>query len=136
MTGTATQHRDRSAPVLMGGLLALGVAFIVWWNPHGGGPTLCPFLALTGWSCPTCGGLRTVYDMATGDLAGAWSMNPLLVLALPGVAWLWLRWLIRSWQDRPARYPPRWVFPAIGVVLVLFAIARNLPGMQLYLGPV
>lgn len=128
-------HRDRAAPVLLGALLALGVALVVWWHPQTGGPVLCPFLALTGWNCPMCGGLRTVYDMATADLAGAWAMNPLLVLGLPALGLVWLRWLIRAWTGRPARYPPTWLVPAIGVLLVLFTIARNLPGMAQYLGP-
>jgi len=119
----------------MGGLLAAGVALTVWWNPGGDGPVLCPLLALTGWYCPLCGGLRTVHAMATADLPGAWAMNPLLVVALPALAWVWLRWLIRSWRSQPPRQPPRWLLPAVGLVVLVFGIARNLPGLQEYLGP-
>lgn len=121
--------------MVIGGVLAAGVALTVWWNPHAGGPVLCPLLALTGWYCPLCGGLRTVHAMATADLAGAWAMNPLLVVALPALAWVWLRWLIRSWQNRPPRQAPPWLVPAVGVAVLLFGLARNLPGLQEYLGP-
>ena len=44
---------------------------------------VCPLYALTGLWCPACGGLRATHDLAHGDLAGAWAMNPLWVLAVP-----------------------------------------------------
>ena len=130
-----TVRRDRLAPVLIGAALAAGTALVVWWNPGHGGPTLCPLLAVTGYYCPTCGGLRTVYELATGDLAGAWAMNPMLTLALPVIGLLWVRWVWRSWRDLPARNPPAWLFATVGVALVLFGIARNMPVLHGYLGP-
>lgn len=128
-------RRDRLAPILMGASLAVGTALVVWWNPHAGGPALCPLLALTGWYCPACGGLRTVHELATGDLAGAWAMNPLLTVGLPVVGILVLRWIYRSWKNLPPRYPPAWLLPAIGVGMVVFGIARNVPGLHDYMGP-
>lgn len=128
-------RRDRLGPVLIGAALAAGTALVVWWNPSHGGPALCPLLALTGYSCPTCGGLRTVYGLATGDLSGAWSMNPMLTIALPMLGLLWARWLWRSWRDLPPRNPSAWLFAAVGVALVLFGVARNIPVLQDYLGP-
>jgi len=137
VTSTAVSvRRDRSSPVLTGILLGVSTALVVWWNPHQGGPELCPLLALTGWYCPTCGGLRTVHDLATGDLAGAWSMNPALTVGLPLLGLLWARWLWRSWRDVPPRDPPLWLFLLIGGVLVVFAVARNIPVLHGYLGPV
>ena len=131
----AAQRRDRIGPVLMGAVLAAGTALVVWWNPGRGGPVLCPVLALTGYSCPTCGGLRTVHELATGDLAGAWAMNPMLTVGLPLLGLLWARWLWRSWRNVPPRNPPAWLFAAVGVALVLFGVARNIPVLHGLLGP-
>ncbi len=128
-------RRDRLAPVLMGVLVAAGTALVLWWDPRQGGPVLCPLLALTGWYCPACGGLRTVADLATGDLAGAWSMNPMLTVALPVLGLVWARWLWRSWRNLPPRDPPAGVFLAIGILLVVFTVARNIPMLHGYLGP-
>lgn len=50
--------------------------------------TLCVFKGLTGVPCPTCGSTRTLGQLATGDLAGAVTMNPAAALAAVGVA-LW-----------------------------------------------
>ncbi|WP_245542871.1 DUF2752 domain-containing protein [Ruania albidiflava] len=108
---------------------------MAWWDPHQGGPVLCPLLALTGWYCPTCGGLRTVHDLATGDLAGAWAMNPMLTIGLPVLGLLWARWLWRSWRNLPPRDPPAWLFLTIGAAMVVFAVARNIPVLHGFLGP-
>lgn len=128
-------RRDRLAPVLMGAFLAGGTALVVWWGPGHGGPVLCPLLAVTGWYCPACGGLRTVADLAAGDLAGAWAMNPMLTIALPLLGLVWVRWLWRSWRNLPPRNPPAWLFLAVAVALVAFAVARNIPALHGYLGP-
>ncbi len=40
----------------------------------------CPFLALSGWSCPGCGGLRSLSAALGGDLGESLALN---ALALP-----------------------------------------------------
>ena len=54
------------------GALALAIAT---------GNTPCVFSWLTGWPCPSCGSGRSVRALAQGDLATAWSVNPLGVPA-------------------------------------------------------
>jgi Protein of unknown function (DUF2752) len=50
-------------------------------------PTLrCPFLAVTGYPCLTCGATRCAIALFHGNFAGAWSWNPLALAALVGVA--------------------------------------------------
>ena len=100
-------------------------------DPNEGGhyPT-CPLLALTGIYCPFCGGLRAVHDLAHLDVGGALDRNPLAVVVLPVIAIGWLLWAQRAFTGRQLlRLQPRpwWGWASIAVLLV-FMVARNLPG--------
>src|ERR1051325_11175001 len=49
-------------------------------------PTLrCPFLAVTGYPCLTCGATRCAIALDHGNLDTAWLWNPLALTALCGV---------------------------------------------------
>ena len=48
----------------------------------------CPFLAVTGLPCATCGMTHAFVALAHGDLAAAWAASPLGAL-LAGGAWLY-----------------------------------------------
>ncbi|WP_239070145.1 DUF2752 domain-containing protein [Cellulomonas chitinilytica] len=105
-------------------------------DPHvPGSYAVCPLKALTGLSCPACGCLRATHDLAHGDLAGAWGMNPLWVLAVPLVAALWLRWFTAAATGRPSRaIPVRAGWVGLAVVLV-FGVLRNVPALAPWLAP-
>jgi hypothetical protein len=136
VTTRAGTRRGVGTPLLVGGVLAAATLVVALRDPHEGGYPLCPLLALTGYACAGCGGLRAAHDLATGDLVGAWSMNPLLTIAMPVAAVLWLVWLVRAATDRPAWSPPTWVWvSALGVALA-FSVLRNVPALQGVLGPV
>ena len=45
----------------------------------------CPFLALTGYPCLTCGATRCAIAFLHGNWSLAWSWNPLAFVALCGV---------------------------------------------------
>ena len=89
----------------------------------------CPLLALTGWYCPGCGSLRAFHQLLQGNLGNALAMNPLAVLTLPFLAYgmaSYAAFVVRG------RYFPRIILPALGIralglALVAFGIARNLP---------
>jgi hypothetical protein len=52
-----------------------------------GFPTLrCPFLAVTGYPCLTCGATRCAIALLHGNFSLAWLWNPLALVALCGVA--------------------------------------------------
>jgi hypothetical protein len=129
--------RALAAP-LAAGLGALGgAAALGAYSPHVPGlyPT-CPSLALTGWYCPGCGSLRAVHDLWHLDVAGAWSMNPLAVLALPFIIGSWFAWAHRAATGRPRRYlSPPWVPNTLLVVVIAFWVLRNVPVLQPYLAP-
>lgn len=46
----------------------------------------CPFLAVTGYPCLTCGATRCAIALLHGNFSVAWSWNPLAFVALCGVA--------------------------------------------------
>ncbi|MDP3892407.1 DUF2752 domain-containing protein [Nocardioides sp.] len=104
-------------------------------DPHESGSWgVCPFRALTGLDCPGCGGLRAVNDLTHLDLAAAASSNLLVVLVVPLAIAVWGWWLVVRWRGVPL--PPsveaaslRWGVVAM-VVLVAFAVLRNLPGLE------
>jgi len=86
----------------------------------------CYFKALTGWSCPGCGGLRAVHQLLHGHVAQAFRLNPLFVLATP----IFLAWSAHSlWNWRRHR-PAIVVSQAWGlgflVISIGFGILRNL----------
>jgi hypothetical protein len=66
-----------SAAALVGGAVWLRLGL----------PTLrCPFLAVTGSPCLTCGATRCAIALSHGNFAAAWQWNPLALVALCGVA--------------------------------------------------
>jgi len=69
--------------------LAVSIAALVggavWLGLHL--PTLrCPFLAVTGYPCLTCGATRCAITLLNGNFSAAWHWNPLALVALCGVA--------------------------------------------------
>jgi hypothetical protein len=49
-------------------------------------PTLrCPFLAVTGYPCLTCGATRCAIALGHGNFSAAWLWNPLALVALCGL---------------------------------------------------
>lgn len=89
---------------------------------------VCPLLRLTGVLCPGCGGLRSAHAFAHGDLPAALGANALAVAGYVAFAALWVLWAVRAWSGRPLRIEPKPVhWWAIGAVLVVFTVVRNLP---------
>lgn len=139
--GRAAGVAARRGPLLLGALTVAATAYIAAVDPNRPGHYLaCPLLTLTGWYCPGCGGLRAVHDLAHLDLAGAWSMNPLLVAVIPLAVVLWGRWFGRAWRPgagpsvASSRRSSRLAVLAL-MVLLAYAVARNIPSLALWLAP-
>lgn len=124
-------------PLLVAGGAAVAALGLVLVDPHEPGSWgACPLYALTGAYCAGCGGLRATHDLLVGDLAGAWSMNPLWVLLVPVLAALWLRWVVRAARTgRPAAAPSGRVAVVGALVVVLYSVARNVPAWAGLLAP-
>src|SRR4051812_18283107 len=138
MTGVSSRSLGRLprwvAPALVGaGAAAVGVVAAAV-PPHGQAfYPRCPLYEVTGVLCPGCGATRAVSAIFSGHLGTAVHDNLLLVAMVPLIVVLWGAWLARTagWSiplPRIARI--RWSPPlvaAVPLVLVAFAVLRNLP---------
>ncbi|MEO3752991.1 DUF2752 domain-containing protein [Streptomyces sp. B6B3] len=120
------------------GAAALGYVGAVDPNRPGRYPA-CPVAALTGLSCPGCGGLRSAHALAHGDLAAALGANALAVAVLAALTVALLTWLLRAARGRPGAppRPRRWstvgrptgraAVLAASLLVAAFTLVRNLP---------
>lgn len=118
----------RAQALALAAVAALGVAVLyvcppaaVRWYPR------CPFLALTGWRCAGCGGLRAIHALLHGRLAEAIGCNGLVVTLLPAAAAfsLWQLYSVLRWgrfRTAPSLLPALWGASAAAVV---FGVLRN-----------
>ncbi|MGH3497699.1 MAG: DUF2752 domain-containing protein [Nocardioidaceae bacterium] len=117
-------------PLATAAVLAGAVTLLRFHDPHQSGSYgYCPLKYLTGINCPGCGGLRAVNDLAHGQWVAAASSNLLLVVAVPVVAGLWLRWMVRRSRGQDAAMAtlgPR-ALKMLVTVALLFMVVRNLP---------
>lgn len=128
-------RRAVGAPLAVAAVALGGTILLTLVDPGRHALLPCPLRALTGLACPACGGLRATADLAVGDLAGAFAMNPLWVLAVPPLILAWVLWTRRAWRGEPSRPLPATAWWAIGAVLVAFTVLRNVPVLTPWLGP-
>lgn len=91
--GQRPYEMPRSA-VLVGGLLiVLGIAAAALPGIEQG-PVACPFRAVTGLPCPTCGLTRATHWLMRGDVARAFAVNPFdtafLLVVVPAFIGMWV----------------------------------------------
>lgn len=109
------------------GFLAAMTAAVVLGKPgHASFLPPCPLHALTGWFCPGCGATRSLYLLVHGELARAFGENALAVLMLPFVVYELIAGLTRRLPVVSCRLRP-WTLWTLLVVVILFAVLRNLP---------
>lgn len=89
----------------------------------------CPVYKATGLKCPGCGSQRAAHALLNGELARAWSYNPLFLLVLPYliVAGLAEYGRIHLFGKKTSEFlNSRWVIWTFFVGIMLFWILRNL----------
>jgi hypothetical protein len=130
VTAGGPASRRLAAPTVALASVAAATAYVGVVSPDRPGHyPVCPFLRVTGWWCPACGGLRCAHALTRGDLGTALHDNALVVVAGTVAGALWLRWTYRAWRGL-SNGPPapgralRWVM--LGALLV-FAVLRNTP---------
>jgi len=117
---------------VMAAMFLLGVAGIIMrvFDPATSGifPP-CPVRYLTGLYCPGCGSLRAMHALLHGELGRAWAMNPLMIVMLPFVTYGLVSAALLELRGKglpEVVLPATWI-RAIGVAVIVFGIARNLP---------
>jgi len=127
---------DRSRLLVGASVLAAGLMLSAVYATTGVGVP-CPFLALTGWSCPFCGGTRMGSALLHGDLSAAFAFNPLALIGVAVLAVLTALWAVAA-AGGPKVRPPRaladwagrvgatrWLVIGL-VVATAYAVLRNL----------
>lgn len=109
----------------LGVLWAVALAFdaagngLSRWLPH------CAFHSLTGLECFGCGGQAAVMSLLSGDIVSAFGANPIVLVALPAIAYSLLRTSEIPGLNLPALRPPRRLLWAFVFATLVFGIGRN-----------
>jgi hypothetical protein len=130
----ARRHRVAPvAPIAAGCCLVAGAAYVAAVDPSEGGVyPICPIRAVTGWWCPGCGLTRATHHLVHGEFTTALHFNVMVVPVLMLIGALWAGWYLRS-TGRPVGVLgrlPAWAYVAVTSVLAVFAVVRNLPGVD------
>jgi drug/metabolite transporter (DMT)-like permease len=122
-----TTHGNRVALGTLATIGIVGVLFLFNPSQHNFYP-VCLFHEATGLLCPGCGSLRALHQLLHGNVADAFRFNPLLVLSLPLVLAMTVRFLAQKTEPQSPRVRLRlgWMW-ALLAVLVVFGVLRNLP---------
>jgi hypothetical protein len=136
--GPRTAGRALVAPTVALGAVAAATGYVAAVSPDNPGHyPVCPFLRVTGWWCPACGGLRCVHALTRGDLAAALHDNVLVVLAAAFAVLCWARWTYRAAHGlrTPLPEPRRLQVWGLVAAVLLFTVLRNTPWGSLLAPP-
>lgn len=123
--------RALRAPLAAGAMLAAGSgAWLLWrFDPNAAGSLFppCLFRTFTGLYCPGCGLTRMLHALLHGDLAGAASMNLMVLAMLPLLAAIAANEGMGRRLLSPALASRLYDARAWIAVVVAFGVLRNLP---------
>ena len=111
-------------------LLIAGFVYLYAFEPGRSGffPP-CMFRLLTGLTCPGCGTTRALHEIVHGHFLVAFMLNPLLLVALPFLAYAFLRYsaiVLRGSVPPKNSLPAPYIY-AVFFVVMGFWIFRNTP---------
>jgi hypothetical protein len=129
----AVDRRQRIHAGLALLLIVAALAVVASGNPaeRSWMPT-CPTWQYLGVLCPGCGSTRATHWLLQGELARAFHFNPaLLILGVPlGILLVGSLTATALLGRRTIVTLPAWIGYGVAVLLVLYMVARNLPGPQ------
>lgn len=128
-TAPVSRLRRMVTPVAVMGAVIGAFGYVAAVDPNEPGHyPVCPLLRFTGVFCPGCGGLRSAYAFAHGDLGTALGANAAAVTGYVLFAAVWLLWMVRASRGRTLRISLAPVFLwGGGALLLVFSVIRNLP---------
>ena len=110
---------------------AAACAFVLAADPTtpGGVSPPGPTKALFGIVCPGCGAARMLYSLLHGDVGAAVAYNAVGVVSLALILWTLVAWTASRLSGRrlPRWEAWRWSPIMVGIVVAVWAVARNLP---------
>lgn len=122
--------RNRQTVILVWLSIALGGIYLFIFEPGKSGFfPICPFRAVTGFSCPGCGSTRGLHRLLHGDVISAFELNPLFVLSLPFLIYALFRYTNAAIRGKPIKgnqLKPKYIW-TLFVVVLSFWIFRNTP---------
>lgn len=127
MHGDWVVRRRLTAVIILATLVTAAAYLFVFEPGKSGFFPGCLFRALTGFACPGCGSTRALHHLLHGDLFGAFQLNPLLMVSLPVLLFVLLRFTNAVMRGQPMRtntLHPRYIWTIFGIVL-FFWIFRN-----------
>lgn len=86
------------------GFFATGLGLSALYATTGVG-VICPFLAVTGWDCPLCGGTRMGSALLHGDVAAAFAFNPVALVGITLLGVIGVLWVVEA-LGGPVVRPP------------------------------
>jgi uncharacterized protein DUF2752 len=122
-------NRRLTAALIWLTLIAGAVYIFVFEPGRSGFFPVCPFRALTGFTCPGCGTTRGLHKLFHGDVIGAFQLNPLMLLLLPILLFVLVRYTSAAMRGRSInmnRLDAKYIWMLFAVVLS-FWIFRNTP---------
>ena len=111
-------------------LIAVAATYVFIFEPGKSGFfPVCPFRALTGFTCPGCGTTRALHHLLHGEVWSAFQLNPFTMIMLPIMLYVMATHtysVIRGVpsQQKPLKQEYIWL---LFVVVVTFWIVRNTP---------
>lgn len=110
-------------------LIAAAVYLFIFEPGKSGFFPACPFRLLTGFTCPGCGTTRALHQILHGHFDTAFTLNPLLLAAIPFLLFALLRYsviVMRGGVPRPNALPAAYIY-AMFFIILSFWIFRNTP---------
>lgn len=110
--------------------LGAGATYLFIFEPGKSGFfPVCPFRAITGFTCPGCGSTRGLHRLLHGDVVAAFEFNPLLILSLPFLFYALVRYTNAAMRGRPLKgnqLNAKYIW-LLFVVILSFWVFRNTP---------
>lgn len=85
----------------------------------------CPFHMYTGLYCPGCGMLRSIHQLLNGNFKQALSLNPLVIVLIPVLAFVIVCEMRAITGKQEYRLSAR-VHLVIAVIIIAFGVIRNI----------